>query len=175
MTSPNKLCYHWTAGAWTPCIQDLKSYHYVIDKDGNVYKGKFKPEDNNLCKPGTYAMHCGGGNTGCIGIAVCGMYGFDIKNKKSTYMITRKSVEALCKLGAELSLKYKIEIAPARVFTHWEFGQLHPKTSSAGKVDIGFLPYQPNWNSQRVADELRKTTNWYKQKLLKGEIKFFAL
>ena len=45
----------------------------LVDKNGSVKSGKYTPEDNLNCKDGKYAKHCGGGNTGRIGIAVCCM------------------------------------------------------------------------------------------------------
>lgn len=69
--SLSKICLHWSAGASYPCEVDLKAYHFLVDKDGKVYAGHFKPENNMICKPNQYAMHCGGGNTGCIGLSAC--------------------------------------------------------------------------------------------------------
>ena len=95
MTSLSKICLHWTAGANKPCAVDLESYHYCIDKNGKIYQGNHRPEDNLNCYNGNYAKHCGGGNTGCIGISVCGMAGFDLKNKKTNYPLTQNQIESL--------------------------------------------------------------------------------
>lgn len=156
-----KICLHWTAGASYPCNVDLKAYHFLVDKDGKVYQGHFKPEDNIICKPNKYAMHCGGGNTGCIGLSALGMAGFNLKDKKTKYPLTKIQVEALCKLIAELCTKYKIEISEETVFTHWEFGQKHPKTRSFGKIDFTYLPYLPNLQPKEVANYLREKIKWY--------------
>ena len=83
MTSLSKICLHWTAGSNSPCAEDLAAYHYCVDKYGRIYAGKHKPEDNLNCYDGNYAMHCGGGNTGCVGLSVCGMAGFT-SDKKQT-------------------------------------------------------------------------------------------
>ena len=86
MTSLSKICLHWTAGANSPCQVDLNAYHYCIDKLGRIYPGSHKPEDNLNCYDGSYAAHCGGGNTGCIGLSVCGMASFDLtKNKQNIH------------------------------------------------------------------------------------------
>ncbi len=58
MTSLNKICLHWTAGANTPCQVDLEAYHFCIDNLGRIYKGKYTPEDNIDCYDGKYAKHC---------------------------------------------------------------------------------------------------------------------
>ena len=75
--SISKICMHWTAGSNNPCQTDIDAYHFIFDSAGKEFKGKFAPEDNINCKDGKYAKHCGGGNTGCIGLSCCGMAGFD--------------------------------------------------------------------------------------------------
>ena len=71
MASLTKITFHHTGGVYTPNQTDLNAYHFLIDGDGKVIKGKYKPEDNINCKDGVYARHCGGMNTGNIGIAIC--------------------------------------------------------------------------------------------------------
>lgn len=155
----SKICLHWSAGASYPCDADTKAYHYMVDKDGKVYQGFFKPESNIICKPNQYAMHCGGGNTGCIGISALGMAEFDLKNKKTKYPLTKIQVENYCKLAAQLCIKYGIKVSPETVFTHYEFGQKHPKTTSYGKIDFTYLPFLPNLGKDEVGDYLRKEIN----------------
>ena len=103
MVSLNRITIHWTAGTNYPNSTDKQHYHYLVDKEGRIIEGKYKPEDNLNCKDGKYAPHCGGGNTGNIGIALCGMY-------DSRYPITRKQLEAMCKLVASLSSTHGIPI-----------------------------------------------------------------
>lgn len=159
MTSLNKICLHWTAGANTPCQVDLNAYHFCVDKNGKIYQGKFKPEDNLNCYDGKYAAHCGGGNTGCIGISACGMFGFDLKNKKTKYPITQKQIEAMCKKVAELCIRYGIIVKENTVFTHYEFDSKKKKPD--GKIDITYLPYLPNLQKDRVGSYLRNKVSWY--------------
>ena len=54
-----KIIIHWTAGAHTPNSIDLRYYHYLIDKNGRINYGIFKPEDNENCYDGKYAPHTG--------------------------------------------------------------------------------------------------------------------
>lgn len=134
----NKIILHWTAGGYYPNATDLEHYHYLIDKDGNVHNGRFRPEDNLNCNDGIYAAHCGGGNTGAIGIALCGMAGY--KNPKQTgkYFITKKQCEAMFKLTAQLLRKFSLDTTLVK--THSLFGQEHKNTTSYGKIDITALP-----------------------------------
>ena len=76
-----KIIIHWTAGRYVPNSVDLLHYHFLIDKYGRINYGIFKPEDNENCYDGKYAQHCGGGNTGCIGVSCCGMFNFNLKDK----------------------------------------------------------------------------------------------
>lgn len=162
----NKIILHWTAGTNQPCSTDYEHYHYLINKDGVILKGKFAPEDNLNCNDGKYAQHCGGGNTGAIGVSMCGMYvpkGVNIKETK--FPLTRIQCEATFKLIAELCKKYNIKITPQTVLTHYEFGQAHPKTSSYGKIDIVYLHPFPEIDKKNMGDFIRSKIRWYFNKL----------
>ena len=162
----NRIILHWTAGTNQPCSTDYEHYHYLINKDGVILKGKFAPEDNLNCNDGKYAQHCGGGNTGAIGVSMCGMYvpkGVNIKETK--FPLTRIQCEATFKLVAELCKKYNIKITPQTVLTHYEFGQAHPKTSSYGKIDIVYLHPFPEIDKKNMGNFIRNKIEWYFNKL----------
>lgn len=162
----NRIILHWTAGTNQPCSTDYEHYHYLINKDGVIIKGKFAPEDNLNCNDGKYAQHCGGGNTGSIGISMCGMYvpkNTDIKDTK--FPLTKIQCEEAFKLIAELCKKYNIKITPQTVLTHYEFGQAHPKTSSYGKIDIIYLHAYPDITKNEMGNFIRSKVRWYFGKL----------
>lgn len=159
MASLNKITFHWTGGTYVPNAVDLEAYHFLIDGEGRVHKGNHKPEDNLNCKDGNYAKHCGGSNTGNIGIAICAMW------NKLDYPIKRVQVEAACKLAAELCEKYGIRITNRNVLTHAEFGRLYPHTTSGGKIDIQSLPCVAVHGIDSVGDWMRNKVNWYKSKI----------
>ena len=71
-----RIILHWSAGRYYPSEFEKRYYHFLIDVEGNVYSGLFKPEDNDNYLDGKYAAHTGGGNTGSIGVCLCGMFGF---------------------------------------------------------------------------------------------------
>lgn len=158
-----RIILHWTAGGNYPNAVDLEHYHFLIDKDGKVYEGKFKPEDNLNCNDGKYAMHTGGGNTGSIGVAVCGMADYKGKLSDTKYPLTSVQVERMFSFTAELCKKYNIAVTPDTVLTHCEFGKSHPNTSSAGKIDITILPPYLSVKPQQVGDFIRKKVKWYFQ------------
>lgn len=158
MTSLNRITIHWTAGVYTPNNTDRQHYHYLVDDKGNIFTGKYKPEDNLNCKDGKYAAHTGGGNTGNIGVSMCGMY-------DSRFPITRKQLEATCKLVAKLSKKYGIAINSKTILTHAEFGKANPHTTSYGKIDINKLPCVAMYGIKECGDWIRNKVNWYRSKL----------
>lgn len=172
MTSLSKICLHWTAGANTPCDTDLKAYHYCVDKYGKIFAGTHKPEDNLNCYDGNYAMHCGGGNTGCIGLSVCGMAGFTSDKKQTKYPLTQKQIEALCCLTAYLTVKYGILISEKSVFTHYEFDQRRAKQKREGKIDITYLHYLPHLSADSIGKYLRQKISWYRDKIKANKYKF---
>lgn len=161
-----RIIIHWTAGAYKPNATDLAHYHYLIDDEGKVYEGNFKPEDNENCHDGHYAAHTGGGNTGSIGVAMCGMMEYSpLKDISSTeYPLKRIQCERCFKLIAELCQKYHIPITPDTVMTHYEFGVKNPSTSSAGKIDITVLP-DYIISSDKVGNFIRNKATWYLQNL----------
>ncbi len=170
MTSLTKICLHWTAGSNKPCSQDLEAYHYCVDQCGRIYQGKYKPKDNLNCYDGAYAKHCGGGNTGCIGLSVCGMAGFDLTKKQTKYPLKQKQVEALCCLAAYLSINYGILIHENSVFTHYEFDR--KKKKPEGKINITYLHFAPNLSQSSVGKYLRQKIAWYRDKIKQGKYKF---
>ena len=158
MTSLNRITIHWTGSTYTPNDCDKSHYHFIIDGDGNVIKGKYKPEDNLDCKDGVYAAHTGGGNTGNIGVAMSCLY-------NNYYPIRRVQLEACCKLVAQLCEKYGIRITNKTVLTHAEFGKLYPHTTSNGKIDINKLPCVAVYGIDNVGNWIRNKVQWYRQHL----------
>lgn len=160
----NRIIIHWTAGGYYPTEYEKKFYHYLIDKEGNIHKGIYSPADNLNCKDGRYAKHTGGGNTGSIGVAMCSMLGFKNKNQCGNYPITKKQFESCMNLCAQLCNKHNIKVSPSNVMTHYEFGKNHPQTTSAGKIDIIYLPPYPWVNKDDIGSFIRTKIRWYKIK-----------
>lgn len=161
-----RIIIHWTAGGYQPNNTDYEHYHYMVNSDGLVFEGKYLPEDNENCQDGKYAQHTGGGNTGSIGIAMCGMY--IPKNtpiQMTEYPLTKIQCERCFKLIAEISKKYNIPITPNSVMTHYEFGIKHPETSSSGKIDINYLPPYSYLRANEIGDFIRCKARWYIDKV----------
>ena len=160
-----RIIIHWTAGNYYPTDYEKLHYHFLVDKDGKIYDGKFKPEDNEFCKPNKYAAHTGGGNTGSIGIALCAMAGFKTKTACGNFPIMKKQFESCMELCAKLCKKYKIAVTSQTVMTHYEFGLNYPKTSSAGKIDIIYLPPYSWVSKQEIGSFIRTKVKWYLNKV----------
>jgi len=162
------IIIHWTAGLNEPSYLEKKHYHFLIDSEGNIHNGEHSIEDNDATSDGDYAAHCGGGNTMAIGNAVCGMAGYQSPQIIGKYPLTKIQCERLFELCAkQLIAEGWNEAIELNCLTHYEFGKLHPETSSAGKIDITYLPPYPEIHADMVGDFIRGKVNWYIQKLRK--------
>lgn len=68
-------------------------------------------------------------------------------------------------LCASLCKQYGIKITTDTVLTHYEFGLKHPKTSSAGKIDINFIPHTPELLPNEIGAFIRNKIKWYYERL----------
>ena len=160
-----RIILHWTAGTNQPNNIEFQHYHFMVNGDGVKIAGMYKPEDNLNCNDGKYAQHTGGGNTGSIGVAMCGMCGFQSVNNVGKYPLKAVQCEATFKLIAELCKEYNIPITPETVLTHYEFGRTHRNTSSYGKIDIIHLTPYPNVKQNEIGDFIRGKVRWYFERL----------
>lgn len=169
----NKIIIHWTAGQNIPNADDLEHYHCLYS-NGLVINGNYTPEDNINCNDGKYAAHTGGLNTDSIGVAFCGMLGFNTKTKKTKYPIDSKTLECGFKHIAELVKKYEIPIEPEHILTHFEVGQKVlnggiPRTqltsANIGKIDITYLHAYPKLGAFEIGDFIRNKIKWYSVKI----------
>ena len=158
-----RIILHWSAGGYYPCALDRLCYHFLVDKNGKIYKGVFAPENNEICVPNKYAAHTGGGNTGSIGVAMCAMAGFKNVSNIGHYPITKIQFESAMELCAQLCKKYGISTDD--VITHYEFGIKHPNTSSKGKIDIIFIPPYPLVKTDEIGNFIRQKIKWYLNKI----------
>lgn len=158
-----RIIIHWTAGRLQPNSTDYEHYHYLIKGNGEVIKGNYTPEDNENCLDGKYAKHTGGGNTGSIGIAMCGMFGFINRENCGKDLLTKEQCEACFKLAAKLCKKYNIKVSTETIMTHYEFNNSHPKASKVKKIDIIYLPPYPYLQQSDIGDFIRNKILEYLQ------------
>lgn len=155
-----RIIIHHTAGGYAPNMVDLKAYHFLVTNNGITYKGKYKPEDNEDCSDGKYAAHTLKGNTGSIGVAACCNY--NLKEGKPwdcKYPLRQAQFEAICKLCAELCIKYNIRVD--NIYTHYGFDKEHD--IKQGKIDIIYLPFKPDIKRDDIQNYFRHKILWYLQ------------
>lgn len=135
-----RIILHWTAGTNNVSALDRQHYHFIIDGDGKVHEGTFRPEDNRDVRGGKYAAHTLNCNTGSIGVAVAAMAGaVERPFSAGRFPITLKQVEALARLCARLCAQYEIPVTRETVLSHAEV-QPTLKIVQRGKWDITWLP-----------------------------------
>lgn len=157
-----KICIHWTAGGGNPNEMDKAHYHFLVASNGIISQG-YLPVSANLrdCSNlgnGQYVAHCGGGNSYAIGFALCGMTK-KVKDSQGIHWqnpINKIQYDKAIDKLASLVKQYNIPISPDRIYTHYEFGRKHPKTSSAGKIDITELPFDKSIKPNSVGDKIRQ-------------------
>lgn len=148
-----RIIIHWTGGTNQPNLTDFEHYHYLINGDGMRINGKYPPEANLNCKNGKYAAHTEMGNTGSIGVALCGMMGYT-EGGKSDYPLTMKQCLNACEVIAQVCLKYDIAVTPQTVLTHYEFDCNRGKPGR--KIDIIHLPPFPEIPKNEVGNFFRE-------------------
>lgn len=136
-----RIIIHWSAGDYTPSSLDKEHYHYMVDGDGKVHTGIYKPEDNLSIADGKYAKHTKGTNEGAIGVAICAMAGATERPLSfGKYPLKRVQWESLVNLVAGLARKYKILITNKTVLSHAEVEKTLGN-KQLGKWDIAYLPF----------------------------------
>lgn len=154
-----RIILHWTAGKNIPNKADLEHYHYIVDGCGKVYSGKFQPEANIICKNNQYAMHTKLGNTGSIGVSMCGMLGFISPKNIGNYPIKKQQAENCFYFCSKLCKKYSLSLNNNYITTHYHFNQKH--NIKTGKIDISFLPPYPDIKNFEMESFIIDKIKWY--------------
>lgn len=158
-----RICLHWSVGQYTPNPDDLAHYHYLLDDKGVIHNGNKPPESNlpSNVEKGDYTAHLGGGNSGTIGVSLASMLGYVDRKNMGKFPFTEIQFNNACKLIASLCKKYGIQVTPSTVFSHYEFGKLHPQSPSGGKIDITVLPFDLSVQPDQVGDYIRNKVKSY--------------
>ena len=165
MSSMKRIHLHWTAGTHKANSVDLAAYHFVIEGDGTVIKGKFPVSANALGVPlvaGKYAAHTASANGGAIGVSLAAMHGAtESPFNPGKYPITMAQVAAMTKLVADLCAQYNIPVTRSTVLTHAEVqGTLGIKQKN--KWDIVWLPGYGKRSATEIGDIIRGMVNSYR-------------
>ena len=148
---------HWTGGTHKANDVDRSHYHFLIEGDGKVVKGKFEPEANRSpLRAGKYAAHTLGVNTGSIGVSMCCMGGAtESPFKPGKWPMTRAQWDRMIITVADLCRKYKIPVTASTVLTHAEV-QANLGKPQKQKWDVTRLAFDPSRKGAKViGDYLR--------------------
>ena len=137
---PQRIVLHWTGGGYQPNADDLSAYHLLIDGDGIWRRGQWPISASDAPKPGRYAAHVRGLNTGSIGVAICAMGGARERPfSVGPYPIRPAQWAALYAGCAQLATHFRIPVARHTLLSHAEVQPTLGVTQSA-KWDIAIDP-----------------------------------
>lgn len=139
-----RVILHWTAGGHKATDFDRQHYHFLVESDGNLVRGKPTIDLNSgKLKPG-YAAHTLNCNTGSIGVSMCAMAGaVESPFNAGTAPLTREQWNRAALVVADLCKRYTIPVTPKTVLSHAEVqGTLG--IEQRGKWDVARLAFDPN-------------------------------
>ncbi len=164
MSGLKRVIAHWAVTRYKADEISKKHYHWIVEGDGAVIAGNLPPESNIAPKPGHYAAHTLGCNTGSIGISCAAMFGALTVENYGLFPITEKQFDGLCRKIAEQCKKYDITVTPRTVLSHAEVqGTLGIK--QRGKWDIAVLPFAGMKTAKDCGDLMRRRVAAYRAAL----------
>lgn len=151
-----RIHIHWTAGGHKANETDMKSYHILVEGDGELRRGTHSIAANSSGARGPRASHTKNANTGAIGVSLCCMRQavenpFNPGPSPLTPVQWKRAVEVV----ADLAERYGILVTPTTILTHAE---VEPNLGirQRNKWDISRLAFDERFNGPRaVGDELR--------------------
>ena len=159
--SMRRVILHWTAGTYNASANDKKHYHFLIEGDGTLIRGR-PVKWNEAPISGSYAAHTRAANSGAIGVSVCSMAGaHDTPGLNAGNFPMKKSQwEIMAQITAELCQHYNIPIKRSTVLAHGEVQDILGITQS-GKWDPLRLPWKPNLSKPSVGNLFRDRVRHY--------------
>ena len=150
-----RIITHWTAGNHRASDWDKEHYHFLIEGDGAVVRGRYSISANARIRGTAYAAHTLNANNGAIGVAVCCMRGarqrpFDAG--PSPFL--ERQWEALVLTVAELCDAYDVAVGPKTVLGHGEV-EAHLGIAQRHKWDPLVLPWAPDMPAHEVGERFR--------------------
>jgi N-acetyl-anhydromuramyl-L-alanine amidase AmpD len=155
-----RVIAHWSVTKYKADTTSRQHYHFIVEGDGTVVDGLYKPEANERIVGTRYAAHTRGCNTGSIGVACAAMLGAISVDKPGDYPITSTQFTAMCRLIAKLCKKYDIPVTPQTVLSHAEV-QDTLGIKQNGKWDISVLPFAGFKTAKACGDEMRRRVALY--------------
>lgn len=145
--SMKRVILHWTAGSYTASNLDKEHYHFLVEGDLDVVRGKHPVTANNFVSGKNsdgYAAHTRNCNTGSVGVSMCAMAkAEEAPFNAGLFPLTEAQWQRAAEVVASLCKRYGIAVTDKTVLTHAEV-QPNLGITQAGKWDITRLP----WNSK---------------------------
>ena len=153
---PERVICHWTGGAYDASDLDRQHYHFLIEGDGSVRRGRHPISANDRPIRGDYAPHVRGKNTGSIGVAVCCMAGarerpFD----PGRFPMRREQWRRMAAVVAQLCAHYGIAVSPQTVLGHGEV-EHRLQVPQRAKWDPLALPWRTDLDLHAAGERFRE-------------------
>lgn len=140
----DRIILHWTGGSYVASSLDKEHYHFLVQGDLSVVRGKHPITANVNIKGKSsdhYAAHTRGTNTGSIGISICAMAGgVEVPFNAGKYPLTEAQWQRAAEVIADLCRTYGIAVTNKTVLTHAEV-QPNLGIAQAGKWDMSRLAF----------------------------------
>lgn len=155
-----RIINHWTGGAYVASDTDKEHYHFLIEGDLDVVRGKHSIADNVSLRGKSsddYAAHTLNSNTGSIGNSVCCMGGArENPFNPGRFPMLKGQWDLLIRVNAQQCIVYDIPVTDKTVLTHAEV-QANLGIAQRGKWDYTRLPFLPGLVGARaIGDKLRQ-------------------
>ncbi|MDJ0824862.1 MAG: amidase [Rhodobacter sp.] len=151
-----RIHLHWTAGGHSANATDKKSYHILVEGNGNLVRGNHSIERNAPPPRSPRASHTKNANTGAIGVSLCCMRSarerpFNAGPSPMTETQWNKGLQVI----AELAERYNILVTPTTILTHAEV-EPNLRISQNNKWDIVRLAFDDRFRGPSgVGNEMR--------------------
>ncbi len=150
-----RIIVHWTAGSTHASNLDKSHYHFMVEEDGKLVQGKFRPSANDRPRRGRYAAHTRKCNTGSIGISICGMAGAqESPFRAGRHPFNEVQWDAMARAVAQICHHYGLPVTEKTVLGHGEV-QANLGIRQNGKWDPMVLPWDPGMSKRDVGRKLR--------------------
>lgn len=158
-----RIITHWTGGAYRASDIDKEHYHFLIQADLQVIRGRWTPADQDSTKGGRYAAHTRRKNTASLGIAVCAMAGATPPTRAGAegrpaafgpFPMSEDQWTRMAQLAAILANRYNIPVVPETVLGHGEVERLL-RVAQRGKWDPLVLPWNTDLSMEEAGDLFR--------------------
>jgi hypothetical protein len=119
--SMERIHIHWTAGGHKANATDKRSYHILIEGDGNLVRADTSIKANEAGSGMRQASHTLNANTGAIGISMCCMAGaVESPFNAGRSPMTKPQWDKMIEVAADLAKRYRIPVTPKTILTHAE-------------------------------------------------------